>query len=142
FSDGRERSQIPAYVVDGAAFAAIQPGFPEGLDAGIDPVPFVASPALGAALGGGDYTIEGRAAEAVGTADGAVGIDGGEWLLVDRGASERRGAGLFPPRIVVAGLADGAEAEAVAAALSTELGARARVSTLDDRISQQRATPI
>lgn len=141
-SDGRERSQVPAYVVDGAALAAIQDRFPAGLDSADDPVPFVVSPELGATLAGEETTIEGSPARLAGVANGASGIGGGEWLLVDRSASEVIGAGSFTPRVVVAGLEAGADPDVVAAALAAALDPQSRVSTLDDRIAEQRATPI
>lgn len=142
FSDGRERSQVPAYIVDGAALALIQDRFPTGLGPGDERVPFVASPELGATLGGGENTIEGSPARLVGVATGATGIGGGEWLLVDRAASEIIGGGSFNPRVVVAGLEPGADPAVVAEALAAALEPQARVATLDDRIAEQRATPI
>lgn len=140
-SDGRERSQVPAYVVDGAALAVIQDRFPAGLGAGDDAVPFVVSPELGAALAGDDTTIEGSPARLVGIAGGAAGIGGGEWLLVDRSASETIGAGSFNPRVVVVAVDPGAE-ETATTALAAAIDPQARISTLADRIAEQRATPI
>jgi putative ABC transport system permease protein len=139
---GAERSQVPAYVVDGAALAGIQNGFPAGLDSGDEPVPFVVSPALGAALQDADYTIEGSPAALVGVAGGAAGVGGGEWLMVDRSASGTIGAGSFSPRVVVASVATGADPGEVAASLSEALDGQQRVSTLDEQIAAQRATPI
>lgn len=141
FSHGSERLQVPAYVVDGEALAAIQAGFPGGLASGEEPVPFVASPELAAELSGDEMTIEGVAAELLGSAGGAAGVGGGPWLMVDRSASDTIGAGAFAPRIVVAALQPGAEAAAVAEELRAATG-DARVTTLDDRIAAQRATPI
>lgn len=141
FSDGPERLQVPAYVVDGAAFAALQPDFPSGLDAGEEPIPFVGSPALVADIAGDENTIEGVDARLIGSAGSAAGIGDGMWLLVDRSASEIIGAGLYVPRSVVVGLAPGADSAAVADEFAAALPG-ARVTTLDDRIAQQRATPI
>lgn len=141
-SDGRERDNVTAYVVDGAALAHIQPGFPAGLDAGDEPIPFVASEALAAELSGEDTTIEGVRSELVGSAPGAGGIGAGAWLLVDRSASATIGAGSFTPRIVVASVEPGTDPRDVAEALRSALGDAATVSTLDERIAQQRSTPI
>ena len=141
-TEGRERLEVPAYVVDGAALARLQPGFPTGLDGDDTTVRFVASDALSAAIAGVENTIEGRDARLVGVATGAAGIGAGEWLLVDRSASEAIGAGAFVPRVVVAGVEAGADPREVADALATEVGTAARVDTLDDRVERQRATPI
>ena len=141
-SIGDERAQVPAYVVDGTALAAIQPGFPEGLDSGEEPVPFVVSPALASELSGDEFTVEGSTASLVGVAAGAAGIGGGEWLLIDRRASETIGAGSFSPRVVVAAVDPGAQPADVAATLAAALGDGTRVATLDERIAEQRATPI
>jgi putative ABC transport system permease protein len=139
---GAERSQVPAYVVDGAALARIQADFPVGLDSGDEPVPFVVSPALGAALADADYTIEGSTATLVGMAGGASGVGGGEWLMVDRSASPTIGAGSFSPRVVVASATAGSDPREVAVLLADALDGQPRVTTLDDRIADQRATPI
>jgi putative ABC transport system permease protein len=138
---GSKRLQVPAYVVDGAALAEIQAGFPAGLDSGEEPVPFVVSPALDAELSGAEFTIEGSTASLVGAADDAAGIGGGEWLMVDRSASETIGAGSFSPRVVVASLDAGANPDDIADALVAAVDG-ARVATLDERIAEQRATPI
>lgn len=141
FSDGSERLQVPAYVVDGAELAGIQASFPAGLDGGDSPIPFVGSPDLVADILGEENTVEGVSADLLGSSGGAAGIGGGMWLMVDRSASEAIGAGLFSPRILVVGLEPGADAAVVAEALATALP-QSRVTTLDDRIAQQRATPI
>jgi putative ABC transport system permease protein len=138
---GSKRSQVPAYVVDGAALAEIQAGFPAGLDSGEEPVPFVVSPALRAELEGAEFTIEGSTASLIGAATDAAGIGGGEWLMIDRSASETIGAGSFSPRVVVASLDAGANPDDVAEALVGAVDG-ARVATLDERIAEQRATPI
>lgn len=139
---GAERSQIPAYVVDGAALARIQADFPGGLESGDEPVRFVVSPDLGAALGDAEYTIEGTPAALVGVAGGAAGVGGGEWLMVDRAASQTIGAGSFSPRVVVVRVSSGSEPGDVAASLSDALDDQPLVSTLEERIAGQRATPI
>ena len=140
FSDGRERLQVPTYLVDGAELAAIQDRLPATLGPG-DPIPFLASPALAARLAGEQNTIEGDAAVYTGSAGGAAGIGGGNWVLVDRSASESLGEGAFAPRVVVLGLEPGADSRAVADAVAGVLD-RSRVTTLEERIAQQRATPI
>lgn len=141
FSDGSERLQVPAYVVDGAALARIQSSFPAGLEGSEAPIPFVGSPALVGDIVGDENTVEGVDADLLGSSGGAAGIGGGTWLMVDRGASELVGAGLFSPRILVVGLEPGADAATVAEALAAALP-DSRVTTLDDRIAEQRATPI
>lgn len=139
---GPERAQVPAYVVDGAALATIQPGLPDGLGAGEEPVPFVASPALAERIGTAEFLLEGVPATIAGVADGAAGIGGDEWLMVDRSVSDVVGAGSFTPRVVVVGLDDGADTAAVADEIAAMVGGQSRIFTLDDRIAEQRATPI
>ncbi|MFH8251607.1 hypothetical protein ACH3VR_14660 [Microbacterium sp. B2969] len=146
---GAETIRATVYITDVHDLAAVQgaSGFtaiptPEGLAAGGDAIPAVASPALTAALGGGGATLEGRPVDIVATAPAVARPGPAEtWLLVDDSVTDRLGAVSEGPGAVLFALDPRADPEAVSAAVLAVAGPGARVSTPQTNAAALEADP-
>lgn len=141
-----DRSSVLVFATDTQRLARMQDGYVGGLPAairpGADPFQIIPSDAVAAETGTSGLTLQDRPADAVTTLPALLGMPGNAEFVVMDAADYLTLAGTgFFPRVVLVDLADGADADAVAAALSAQVGQSHTVRLLTTSTAEIQASP-